>query len=56
MSNYLTTAEAAGQLGVSPRAVRGLCERGAIDAIQRKGKWLIPTEAVLDRIANTEED
>lgn len=55
MSDELTTTQAAQQLGISPRAVRGLCERGTLDATQRKGQWLISADAVLDQIARNRE-
>lgn len=57
MEDLMGTTAAAEKLGVSPRAVRALCERGALDgAVLRKRAWLIPREVVLARANDKEEN
>lgn len=48
-TRHVGSVEAAQILGVSPRAVRELCQRGTLAAIRRKGHWVIPVEEVFDR-------
>lgn len=46
----ITTGEAADLLGVTERAVRGLCRRGTLPAQQdESGAWLIDEDAVKSR-------
>ena len=45
--SWIGTAEAAGQLGVTPRRVAGLCSEGKIAGAFRKGRqWKIPAESL----------
>ena len=57
MDDFVGTGPAAELLGVSPRAVRGLCERGALEGATRdaKGVWRIPREVILARVDNKED-
>lgn len=56
---YYTAEEAAGPLGVLPRAVRGLCERGTLRGAVRTpgyhGVWLIPAESLEEELRRREE-
>lgn len=44
------TTRAAAVLGCSSENVRGLCRRGVLPATRTAGRWLIPAEAVTDRL------
>ena len=45
-ANFLTTAEAATHLGLTPSAVRRLCASGVIRATQFAGSWAIPASEI----------
>jgi excisionase family DNA binding protein len=45
-TNFLTVAEVAKKLRLSPRTVRGLCERGVLGSTQPGRKYLIPSESL----------
>ena len=47
----LSVAEAAEQLGVSPRRVRALLEHGRLEGRQVGGRWLLPSDQVESRRA-----
>jgi len=43
-SQYVTTAQAAIVLGVTPIRVRQFCQEGRLDALEVAGRWLIPAD------------
>jgi hypothetical protein len=54
MSDFITAADAAKLLDISPTAVRSLCDRGHLPGSVREPwgpgvRWLIPKSAVLSR-------
>lgn len=49
-ASFLTTAQAADKLDVSPAFVRSLAKRGKLAGAVRHGRdWLIPADAVAER-------
>jgi excisionase family DNA binding protein len=47
MDDVISTAEAAKILGISPRAVNGLCQRKTLEAKQLGREWAISRASVL---------
>lgn len=50
MSTTITTAQAAGQAGVTVATIRYWCRYGAITAVKRAGRWAIDTASLTHRI------
>jgi len=50
----ITVREAAARLGVTPRAVRALAQRGSLKGIKLGRDWLIREQAVAKRLKNKE--
>jgi excisionase family DNA binding protein len=46
----VTTAEAAASLGISPRRVRRLCEKGQLEAVRVGRDWQIQEDSVQRRL------
>jgi excisionase family DNA binding protein len=54
MDDIISTAEAARILGISQRAVNGLCQRGTLEAKQLGREWAVRRVSVLDYKAQKE--
>lgn len=52
MDDYMTTKQAAEELGCVPAHIRRLCEQGILAAIKPGHDWLVKRQAVLDFKAN----
>ena len=51
--DLIGASEAARRLACTPENVRALCRRGVLPAVWRAGRWLIPAQAVADRLARS---